>query len=80
MKFADLLHNLINLTHGSFGDETSAEAHAAVDDLEKRLTVLENDVRWLANPNVSRETSPDAAVDLTKTTTVPMEGADDGAQ
>lgn len=71
MKFGNLLHNLVDITHGSFGDEISKEAHDAVTDLERRLIALENHVHNIHAGDVSRETSAQSitAVDMTTTTT-----------
>lgn len=70
MKFGELLHNLVDITHGSFGDETSTAAHDAVADLERRLIALESHVYGVQAADVSRETSEPTT----------EEGADDGAQ
>lgn len=70
MKFGELLHNLVDITHGSFGDETSTAAHDAVTNLERRLIALEDRVYGALTDDVSRETSEPTT----------EEGADDGAQ
>lgn len=77
MRIGDVLHALVNLTHGNFGKEIQEAAHGAVSDLETRLANLERHVFTgdelpAGTPDVSRETSTGAD-------TTPAEGTTDGA-
>lgn len=81
MKFADLLHTLVSVTHGSSDDESGTAAHDAVTEFEDRMHDLENavfggnvaDARRAGD--VSRETSP-----LSPAADNPAGGAGDGTE